>query len=194
MAAITLLLGALAATAQDDIKRVLAWSTVSQIGYMTGALAVGCARRRAVPPAHPRRVQGAAVPRRRRGDPRGRHQPACPGWAACARTMPVTFWSFVIGLGALAGVPPLAGFWTKENVLAAAAHATEGGEAGAGLGGLAGLARRAGRRGDHRLVRDPPAAARLLRPVPGAARTARTGRSASTTRVRRASPRTTRRG
>ena len=38
---ITLLLGALAATAQDDIKRVLAWSTVSQLGYMTGALAVG---------------------------------------------------------------------------------------------------------------------------------------------------------
>jgi NADH-quinone oxidoreductase subunit L len=41
--------------------------------------------------------------------------------------MPVTFWSFVVGLGALAGVPPLAGFWSKENVLAAAAHATDGG-------------------------------------------------------------------
>jgi NADH-quinone oxidoreductase subunit L len=41
MAAITLLIGALTATAQDDIKRVLAWSTVSQIGYMPGALAVG---------------------------------------------------------------------------------------------------------------------------------------------------------
>jgi NADH-quinone oxidoreductase subunit L len=40
--------------------------------------------------------------------------------------MPVTFWSFVIGLGALAGLPPLAGFWSKENVLVAAAHATEG--------------------------------------------------------------------
>ena len=44
-------------------------------------------------------------------------------------SMPVTFWAFVIGLGALAGVPPLAGFWSKENVLVAAAHATEGGEA-----------------------------------------------------------------
>jgi NADH-quinone oxidoreductase subunit L len=33
----------------------------------------------------------------------------------------------VIGLGALAGLPPLAGFWSKENVLVAAAHATEGG-------------------------------------------------------------------
>jgi NADH-quinone oxidoreductase subunit L len=41
--------------------------------------------------------------------------------------MPATFWSTAIGLGALAGVPPLAGFWSKENVLVAAAHATEGG-------------------------------------------------------------------
>ena len=41
MAAVTILIGALSATAQDDLKRVLAWSTVSQIGYMTGALAVG---------------------------------------------------------------------------------------------------------------------------------------------------------
>ncbi|MDQ1653774.1 MAG: NADH-quinone oxidoreductase subunit, partial [Cryptosporangiaceae bacterium] len=40
MASITMLLGALAALAQDDIKRVLAWSTVSQLGYMTGGLAV----------------------------------------------------------------------------------------------------------------------------------------------------------
>src|SRR5256886_6982006 len=41
VAAITMLLGALAATAQLDIKRVLAWSTVSQVAYMAGALAVG---------------------------------------------------------------------------------------------------------------------------------------------------------
>src|SRR5439155_22048707 len=38
MAAVTMLLGALAATAQDDIKRVLAWSTVSQLAYMAGGL------------------------------------------------------------------------------------------------------------------------------------------------------------
>src|SRR5439155_3770915 len=41
MASVTMLLGALSGTAQQDIKRVLAWSTVSQLGYMTGALAVG---------------------------------------------------------------------------------------------------------------------------------------------------------
>src|SRR4030095_2960889 len=52
-ASITILLGALSATAQDDMKRVLAWSTVSQIGYMTGALACGSpAAPRLPPPSH----------------------------------------------------------------------------------------------------------------------------------------------
>ncbi len=41
--------------------------------------------------------------------------------------MPVTFWCMVIGLGALAGVPPLSGFWSKEGVLAAAEDALLGG-------------------------------------------------------------------
>jgi NADH-quinone oxidoreductase subunit L len=39
------------------------------------------------------------------------------------RAMPVTFWSFVIGLGALAGLPPLAGFWSKESIVGAAQEA-----------------------------------------------------------------------
>ncbi|GAA4597114.1 NADH-quinone oxidoreductase subunit L [Actinoplanes octamycinicus] len=127
MASITILLGALSATAQDDLKRVLAWSTVSQIGYMTGALAVGSpaaalfhllthaafkallflaagAVIHAVGSNYLSRMGGLRTP------------------------MPVTFWSFVIGLGALAGLPPLSGFWSKETVLTAAAHATDGGE------------------------------------------------------------------
>ena len=41
IASITMLLGALAATAQDDIKRVLAWSTVSQVAYMFAGFAIG---------------------------------------------------------------------------------------------------------------------------------------------------------
>ena len=41
IAAITMLLGALFAVAQDDLKRVLAWSTVSQLAYMFAALSVG---------------------------------------------------------------------------------------------------------------------------------------------------------
>jgi NADH-quinone oxidoreductase subunit L len=112
--------------AQDDLKRVLAWSTVSQIGYMTGALAVGSPAAalfhlltHAAFKALLFLAAGAVI--------------HAVGTNAMSRMgglrahMPVTFWSFVVGLGALAGVPPLAGFWSKENVLVVAAHATEGG-------------------------------------------------------------------
>jgi NADH-quinone oxidoreductase subunit L len=127
MAAITLLLGALTATAQDDIKRVLAWSTVSQIGYMTGALAVGSPAAalfhlltHAAFKALLFLAAGAVI-----------HAVGTNSMSRMGglRThMPITFWSFAIGLGALVGLPPLSGFWSKENVLVAAAHATEGTE------------------------------------------------------------------
>jgi NADH-quinone oxidoreductase subunit L len=126
IAAITLLLGALAATAQDDIKRALAWSTVSQIGYMTGALAVGSPAAalfhlltHAAFKALLFLAAGAVI-----------HAVATNSMSRMGglrEHMPVTFWSTAIGLGALAGLPPLSGFWSKENVLVAAAHATEGG-------------------------------------------------------------------
>ncbi|NMO56573.1 NADH-quinone oxidoreductase subunit L [Actinoplanes sp. TBRC 11911] len=125
-AAITILLGALSATSQDDMKRVLAWSTVSQIGYMTGALAVGSPAAalfhlltHAAFKALLFLAAGAVI------HTVGTNYLSRMG--GLRRSMPVTFWSFVIGLGALAGVPPLAGFWSKENVLTAAAHATESG-------------------------------------------------------------------
>jgi NADH-quinone oxidoreductase subunit L len=126
MAAITILLGALSATAQDDMKRVLAWSTVSQIGYMTGALAVGSPAAalfhlltHAAFKALLFLAAGAVI------HVVGTNYLSRMG--GLRHRMPLTFWSFVIGLGALAGFPPLAGFWSKENVLTAAAHATDGG-------------------------------------------------------------------
>jgi NADH-quinone oxidoreductase subunit L len=126
MAAVTILLGALSATAQDDLKRVLAWSTVSQIGYMTGALAVGSPAAalfhlltHAAFKALLFLAAGAVI------HAVGTNYLSRMG--GLRAHMPVTFWSFVVGLGALAGLPPLAGFWSKENVLVAAAHATEAG-------------------------------------------------------------------
>ncbi|WP_305786085.1 NADH-quinone oxidoreductase subunit 5 family protein [Symbioplanes lichenis] len=125
MAAVTLLLGALTATAQDDLKRVLAWSTVSQIGYMTAALAVGSPAAalfhllsHAAFKALLFLAAGAVI--------HALGTNSLTHMGGLRRHMPVTFWSFVIGLGALAGVPPLSGFWSKENVLVAAAHAIEG--------------------------------------------------------------------
>ncbi|MEH0824316.1 MULTISPECIES: NADH-quinone oxidoreductase subunit 5 family protein [unclassified Micromonospora] len=119
MASITLLLGALAATAQDDLKRVLAWSTVSQIGYMTGALAVGAPAAalfhlltHAAFKALLFLAAGAVI--------HAVGTTLMSRMGGLRRDMPVTFWCMLIGLGALAGVPPLSGFWSKDGVLAVA--------------------------------------------------------------------------
>ncbi|MGK5443082.1 NADH-quinone oxidoreductase subunit 5 family protein [Micromonospora sp. URMC 105] len=119
MASITLLLGAFAATAQDDLKRVLAWSTVSQIGYMTGALAVGAPAAalfhlltHAAFKALLFLAAGAVI--------HAVGTTLMSRMGGLRRDMPVTFWCTLIGLGALAGVPPLSGFWSKDGVLAVA--------------------------------------------------------------------------
>ncbi|MGN9810792.1 NADH-quinone oxidoreductase subunit 5 family protein [Micromonospora sp. BQ11] len=122
MASVTLLLGALAATAQDDLKRVLAWSTVSQIGYMTGALAVGSPSAalfhlltHAAFKALLFLAAGAVI--------HALGTTLTSRMGGLRHTMPVTFWCTVVGLGALAGLPPLSGFWSKDGVLAAAEDA-----------------------------------------------------------------------
>ncbi|HEX6873490.1 MAG TPA: NADH-quinone oxidoreductase subunit L [Micromonosporaceae bacterium] len=116
VAAVTMLLGALAATAQDDIKRVLAWSTVSQIAYMTGALAVGAPSAalfhlltHAAFKALLFLAAGAVI--------HAVGTNLLAGMGGLRTRMPVTFWCTTIGLGALVGVPPLAGFWSKEEIL-----------------------------------------------------------------------------
>ncbi|MBM7082376.1 NADH-quinone oxidoreductase subunit 5 family protein [Micromonospora humidisoli] len=122
LASITLLLGALAATAQDDLKRVLAWSTVSQLGYMTGALAVGAPAAalfhlltHAAFKALLFLAAGAVI--------HAVGTTLLSRMGGLRRSMPVTFGCTLIGLGALAGVPPLSGFWSKDGVLAAAESA-----------------------------------------------------------------------
>ncbi|KXK63563.1 NADH-quinone oxidoreductase subunit L [Micromonospora rosaria] len=119
MAATTLLLGAFAATAQDDLKRVLAWSTVSQIGYMTGALAVGAPAAalfhlltHAAFKALLFLAAGAVI--------HAVGTTLMSRMGGLRRSMPVTFWCTLVGLGALAGLPPLSGFWSKDGVLAVA--------------------------------------------------------------------------
>jgi NADH-quinone oxidoreductase subunit L len=119
MASITMLLAALAATAQDDIKRVLAWSTVSQLGYMVGAIAVlnpDAALFHLLTHAAFKALlflaAGAVI------HAVGTNLMSSMG--GLRHKMPVTFWSMTIGLGALAGIPPLAGFWSKEAILTSA--------------------------------------------------------------------------
>jgi NADH-quinone oxidoreductase subunit L len=119
MAAVTMLLGALAATAADDIKRVLAWSTVSQLAYMAGALAIGATAAalfhlltHAAFKALLFLTAGAVI--------HAVGTNLMSGMGGLRRAMPVTFWSMTIGLAALVGLPPLAGFWSKDAILYAA--------------------------------------------------------------------------
>jgi NADH-quinone oxidoreductase subunit L len=136
IAAVTMLLGALAATAAEDIKRVLAWSTVSQLAYMVGALAIGATAAalfhlltHAAFKALLFLAAGAVI--------HSVGSNLMPAMGGLRRHMPVTFWTMTIGLGALVGLPPLAGFWSKDAILHAAS-----GSAGwvAGLVFAAGLA------------------------------------------------------
>jgi NADH-quinone oxidoreductase subunit L len=119
MAAITMLLGALAATAQADIKRVLAWSTVSQVAYMSGALAVGAPvtalfhlLTHAAFKALLFLAAGAVI--------HAVGSNLMDRMGGLRRGMPVTFVTMTIGLAALAGIPPMSGFFSKDQVLAAA--------------------------------------------------------------------------
>ena len=80
------------------------------------------ARRRRVygrdlPPVHARVLQGAALPRLRLASTTRPTPSTCARWAACASTMPITFATFLIGTLSLAGFFPLAGFWSKDEIL-----------------------------------------------------------------------------
>ena len=113
----TALFAATIAVTQTDIKKVLAWSTISQLGYMFLALGVG--------------AYGVAV----------FHLYTHAFFKAClflgagsvihalsgeqdirkmgglARRIPVTFVTFAIATAAIAGIPPLAGFFSKDEIL-----------------------------------------------------------------------------
>ncbi|MEV6112402.1 NADH-quinone oxidoreductase subunit L [Streptomyces sp. NPDC052109] len=128
MAAVTMTGSALAALAQDDIKRVLAYSTIGQLGYMTGALAVG--------------DRGAAVFHLlSHGAFKALlflaagviiHAAGTNSLAAMSRMhglrdrVPDAYWTMTVALLALAAIPPFSGFFSKESVLGAAEHAVAG--------------------------------------------------------------------
>ena len=66
---ITIVIAAVLAFVQNDIKKVLAYSTVSQLGYMMMGLGVGAWAAGGVPHLHPRLLQVLPVPVRRLGQP-----------------------------------------------------------------------------------------------------------------------------
>ncbi len=116
--AVTLLLAAFAALAQRDIKRVLAYSTISQIGYMFLALGVGAwsaavfhLMTHAFFKALLFLAAGAVILALD-------HEHDIFKMGGLARSMPVTFWTFLAGAAALAGFPLVtAGFYSKDLIL-----------------------------------------------------------------------------
>jgi NADH-quinone oxidoreductase subunit L len=129
IACISMLGAALAALAQDDIKRVLAYSTVSQLAYMLSALAVGSSLAatfhlltHAAFKALLFLAAGSVI--------HAVGTNLMPDMGGLRRVMPVTFATMTVGLAALAGVPPFSGFVSKEAVLGAAEEtARQGGPA-----------------------------------------------------------------
>ena len=115
--AITGLLAALAAVIQNDIKKVLAYSTISQLGYLFMAVGVG-----AYVPAIFHMIthaffkallflgSGSVI--------HGVHdEQDMRRMGGLYKFMPITAGTFIIGWLAIAGVPPFSGFWSKDEIL-----------------------------------------------------------------------------
>ena len=127
---ITLFLGASIALTQQDLKKGLAYSTVSQLGYMM--LAMGCGAPVAgmfhlVTHAFFKAMLflGSGSVIHAMEEVVG-HEPVLAQdmrlMGGLRRYMPVTASTFLIGCIAIAGIPPLAGFWSKDEILGQAFH------------------------------------------------------------------------
>jgi NADH-quinone oxidoreductase subunit L len=120
--ATTALVAALIGTVQNDLKRVLAYSTISQLGYMFASLGTGTLLGFTAAIFHllthacfkallflgagsVMHAMGGVIDMRRFGGLR--------------RVMPITAATFLVGSAALAGVAPFAGFFSKDEILAA---------------------------------------------------------------------------
>ncbi len=119
--ALTALFAATIATAQDDIKRVLAYSTVSQLGYMFLAVGVGgnvAAIFHMVTHAFFKALMFLAAGSVIHGMHGVVAEEQNMKWMGnLKKWMPVTAGTFLIGWLAIAGVPPFAGFWSKDEIL-----------------------------------------------------------------------------
>ena len=118
--AITAIFAATIALVQFDIKRVMAYSTVSQLGYMFLALGVGAPAAAIFHLATHAFFKAllflgsGSVIHGLGGEQDMRKM------GGLRRKMPVTFWTMLVAGGALAALPPLAGFWSKDEILGAA--------------------------------------------------------------------------
>jgi NADH-quinone oxidoreductase subunit L len=113
----TAIYGALLALTETDIKRTLAYSTMSQLGYMMAALGAGgyaAAVFHLITHGFFKSLlflsAGSVI--------HGTHTQDIRKMQGVGKTMPVTAACFLVGSLALAGIPPLAGFFSKDAILA----------------------------------------------------------------------------
>ena len=154
LGAVTALFAATIAVGQYDIKKVLAYSTISQLGFMVAAVGMGAyvagmfhlvthAFFKALlflsagsvilglerghhhaahgSPKSPDFGDSAHKNQRQESLDSSHHEVFDPGdmrnMGGLRKTMPVTFWVYMIGTLALAGIFPFAGFWSKDEIL-----------------------------------------------------------------------------
>ncbi len=120
--ACTALLAAVIAIGQDDIKRILAYSTVSQLGYMFIAVGLGPIGYAAgifhlVTHAFfkAQLFLGAGSVMHANDD-----DTDIKRFGGLRTVMPITFWTTLVAWAAILGIPPLAGFFSKDQILGAA--------------------------------------------------------------------------
>ena len=120
--ATTLMMGAIIGCAHDDIKKVLAASTMSQIGYMMlavglgpGVYAIGILHLLTHGFFKANMFLGAGSVMHAMNDEVNMRR-----YGALRKVMPVTFWTFAFGYLAIIGMPPFAGFFSKDKIIEAA--------------------------------------------------------------------------
>jgi NADH-quinone oxidoreductase subunit L len=158
--ALTAIFAATIGLAQFDIKKVLAYSTISQLGFMVSAVGMGATVAgifhlgthaffkallflgagsviHAMEHGHHEISNHKSQVSKKNKSQGAGHSPASglrpPAYeehsfdpndmrlmGGLATKMPLTFWTYVVGAAALMGVPPLAGFWSKDEILAEA--------------------------------------------------------------------------
>ncbi|WP_052702856.1 NADH-quinone oxidoreductase subunit L [Paenibacillus beijingensis] len=120
---ISALLAAIVAAVQRDIRRVLAYSTISQMGHMLMALGLGAQTgaifyllTHALFKPLLLLAAGNVISAAKTAD--------IYEMGGLGRRMPVTAWTFGIGGLAMAGIPPLAGFWSRDAIASVAMDAS----------------------------------------------------------------------
>lgn len=128
--AFTAIFAATIAVAQNDIKRVLAYSTISQLGFMIAALGIGAyvaAAFHLITHAFFKALlflgSGSVIHGMEHGALHTGNHKVDPqdmfNMGGLRKKMPITFWTFLIGGLALSGFPIItAGFWSKDEILA----------------------------------------------------------------------------